>query len=431
MEPSNTDVPIINTQCNVFATDNQGNPNQRVQIFNYLLNLATDYWTWLLHRVVELKSHCFRPISNIKLTLTADASSLEGISQTRGWRTAAVRCMEFHPTTSLMALLTNRDIVLLHDEKKNSPTRLKSIQQKDVTCAAFRPWSDFRELAVGCAAGICLWRENQRSNMKHNIRNMTGSHQLRVLQDEGHNYVTSIQWNEDGTILISAALGTSHIILWEPDCQQKITLIPAPDSLSSFSLLRYSPNFQILFCASCEAGASLCQLNRSKWMSEQILMHNHIQAAIWTTCSTFLLFVQEGSTRIYSCTDDAEAGVFLHPKPLWSVELVADLEEVTTCSGHKRCCGQPQAFAMDPLGVYMAIIFKKQSFILLCYLVDSKLGSVRLIPIEFIECDAEGEQYPTCIGFKVSDLEIRWLMIAWSTGYIQRFAITAKKSQIS
>ncbi|KAH8352947.1 hypothetical protein KR084_007591 [Drosophila pseudotakahashii] len=408
----------------VFERDNHNVPDPRVQLYN----LAIEYWNWLLGKVYQLKTLCLRPISNLKLALTADPEILERIGQTRGWKTAAIRCIEFHPKIALMALVNNQDVVLIYDGRSTSPTSLQPFQQKDITCAAFRPWSPGCELAVGCAVGICLWRESGRCNGNLNIRHMLGTHRMRILKDEGHNYVTSLQWNEDGTILISAALGSSHIILWEPDCQQKIRLIPAPDSLSSFALLRYSPDFQMLFCASCDAGASLCQLNRSKWKSEQVLMQNRIQTAVWTTCSSYLLFVRAGSTRVYSCTNDGEASVFLRPKPLWNVEMLVDLQEVTSSAGELRCGGQPQTFAMDPLGIYMAIIFKESCFVLLCLLVNSRLGPLRLLPVEFIDCDcdADCEMYPTCIGFGISQPQNRCLVICWSEGHIQRYLITAK-----
>ncbi|XP_052853056.1 aladin [Drosophila gunungcola] len=412
----------LNRECVTFEEASPNNPDSRQQFWHLLLSLAKDYWQWFLN------IFCYRPICNVKLSLTADPECLDRISETRGWKTAAIRCIAFHPSSVLMALLTNQDKVMLHDEMNCSPTSLQSCQQKDITCATFRPWSEGCELAVGCAAGICLWQQSGRSKVDHKIRHMMGSHHMRILEDEGHTYVTSLQWNEDGTILISAALGSSHIILWEPDCRQKIRLIPSPDALSGFSLLRYSPNFQVLFCVSCETGASFCQLNRSKWKSEQILNQSRIQTAVWTTCSSYLLFVRQGSTRVYSCTNNAEATVFLCPKPVWSIELVVDLRDVTICSGQQRHCGEPQTFAMDPLGLYMAVIFKEQPFVLLCLLVMTRTFPLRLLPLNFIDCDVEDQQYPTCAGFGIStkaDPQTRCLVIAWNAGHVQRRVITA------
>ncbi|XP_039479294.1 aladin isoform X1 [Drosophila santomea] len=422
MERTNEEIP----RCVAFERYHDNIPNPTEQTFNLLRNLAHEYWKWFLQKLAQLKSLCFWPRCNIRPTLAGDPQLLERISQARGWKTAAIRYIEFHPTTSLMALLNNRDEVLIYDKRSECPIRLQSVKQRDTTCAAFRPWSHSSELAVGCAAGICLWQDTRRLNVELNIRNMTGTHHLQVQEDAGHQYVTSMQWNEDGTILITAALGSSHIVLWEPDSQQKIRLIPNPESSSSFSLLRYSPDFQVLFCASCDAGASLCQLNRSEWRSKQVLMQHRIQTAVWTPCGSFLLLVTDGSTRIYSCTNNGEATVFLFPKPLWRVELVMDLQEVTTCAGQQRYCGEPQTFAMDPLGIYMAIIFKAQSFVLLWLLDNSRPGAVRLLPLEFICCNVDGDQYPTCIAFGVSSAQTRLLVICWNTGHIQRYAITAK-----
>lgn len=418
-----TNAPICNNQqqrCVDFVRNNANIGNRTEEVLNLLWELANEYWQWFLQKLGQLKRLCFRPECRI------DPEILERISQTRGWKTSVIRFIECHPSSSLMAFLTNDDVVLICDKNYDCPTKIQSVRQKDTTCVAFRPWSQTCDFAVGCAAGICLWSDSRRLNANRNIRRMMGTHHLQVLQDKGHNYVTSMQWNEDGTILVTAAFGSSHIMLWEPDCQQKIRLIPNPKSLGSFSLLRFSPDFHVLFCASCDAGASLCQLNRSKWKLKQILGQQRIQSAVWTTCGSTLLYVCYGSTRIYSCTSDGEDSVFLRPQSMWRVQLIMDLQLVTTCAGQRLCCGEPQCLAMDPLGIYMACIFKEQSFVLLCILHTSRWGNVKLLPVEFIYCDMDGDQYPAYISFGVLKAEIRFLIIAWNTGHFQRYDITAQ-----
>ncbi|XP_002036437.2 aladin [Drosophila sechellia] len=430
MEPSNEAFPEANAPiCNNqqprrvhFERNNADIGNQTEQLLDLLWYLANKCWQWFRQKLEQLKRLCFRPKCNI------DPEILERISQTRGWKTSAIRFIEFHPNTSLMALLTNDDVVLIFNKNCDCPTKIQSLKQKDTTCVAFRPWSQTCEFAVGCADGICLWWDSRRLNANSNIRHMMGTHQLQVLEDKGHNYVTTMQWNEDGTILVTAALGSSHIMLWKPDCQQKMRLISNPESLGSFSLLRFSPDFQELFCASCHAGASLCQLNSSDWKLKQIIGQQRIQTAVWTTCGSILLFGCYGSTRVYSCSSDGEDSVFLRPQSQWRVQLIMDLQSVTTLAGQQRCCGEPQCLAMDPLGIFMASIFKEQSFVLLSILNTSRWGTVKLLPVEFIDCDMymDGDQYPAYLAFGVLEGEIRMLMIAWNSGYIQRYDIRAR-----
>ncbi|XP_017042782.1 aladin [Drosophila ficusphila] len=401
------------------------------EICNWLGILMYDYGNWFLSKLNEFNRLYLQRVCNFQLTPSADSNSLEKISQTRDWKNATVRCIEFHPNCVMMAVVTNKDTVLIYDEKCGSPASLQSFQQKDIACASFRPWSQGCELAVGCSMGIFLWRQTRHSNGAHNIRHMMGPHNLEILQDEGHTYVTCLQWNEDGTILLSAALGSSNIVMWEPDRREKIHLFPVFSRVSSISLLRFSPDF--LFCASCEEGGVFCLMNRSKpWKSEEVLQQGHIQTAVWTICSKYLLFAKEGDTQVYSLTNDAEASIFLCPKLNWIQETLIDLHVVTTCSGQQRICGEPQSFAMDPLGIYMAVLFKEQSFVLLCLLVNKRQGSLKILPIEFITCDAGGDQYPTCIGFGKSrkeDPEIRCLMIGWNMGHLQRYFVTTESLQ--
>ncbi|KAH8249112.1 hypothetical protein KR032_006041, partial [Drosophila birchii] len=358
---------------------------------------------------------------------------LARISQTRDWKTAAFRYIDFHPSSPslLMVLVTREDTVLLCDEKFEKKSCLKDLDQKHITCAAFRPWS--QELAVGCAVGICLWKSNRRSQAYRQIRHMQGTHHLRILEEEGHTCVTSLQWNEDGTILVSASLGSQHIILWEPDYEQKMLLIPDPGSRSSISLLRFSPDFKEILCASCNSGASICQLDRSMWRSlEQVQVQGRIQTAVWTTCSSHLLFVKESSTQLYSRTKEEEVLLLKRPKPSWRIEKVANLEQVCV-SGVWRHCGEPLAIAMDPLGIYLAVIFKHQSFVLLCRLAAARRGPLVTTPMKIIECDEEAttedEVYPTCMTFAAAQgngyENKRFLVICWNTKHVQSYVISS------
>ncbi|KAH8255399.1 hypothetical protein KR038_002435, partial [Drosophila bunnanda] len=361
---------------------------------------------------------------------------LARISQTQDWKTAAFRYMDFHPNSPslLMALVTTEDTVLLYNESFENKSCLKDLDQKHITCVAFRPWS--QELAVGCSAGVCLWMSNRRSQLYRQIRHIQGTHHMRILEEKGHTYVTSLQWNEDGTILVSASLGSKHIILWEPDYQQKMRLIPDPASKSSISLLRFSPDFKEILCASCSNGASVCQLDRSMWRYlEQVPIKGRIQTAVWTTCSSHLLFVKEGSTRLYSRTKEEEVLLLKRPQPSWRIDMVANMQEVC-CSGEWRHCGQPLTIAMDPLGNYLAVIFKHQSFVLLCLLAPARRGPPVTTPVKFIECDGDAmtdaEVYPTCMAFaavRCNNFENkRVLVICWSTTHIQSFAINSQNA---
>ncbi|KAH8412546.1 hypothetical protein KR009_002930, partial [Drosophila setifemur] len=378
-------------------------------------------------KMALLKELYYGSIGYLSSNVIADPKALAQISQARGWKTAPYRYIGFHPNSPNLqiALLTKEDRVLLYDGRRAPPVLLTSCEQKDATCVAFRPWASGCELAVGCEAGICLWRANKLS-VDHQIRPMQGTHYSQMLKGEGHCYVTSLQWNEDGTILVSAALGTGDIILWEPDCHQKLRLLPGPGNQSSFSLLCFSPDFHVLFCARSDGGGSICQLDRSNWSPHQVLPKVRLQTVAWTGGCSQLLFAQKACTFLYSCTSDQETGVFLRPEHLWGVELIADLRDVTTCSGEYRYCGEPQTIVTDPLGIYLAVIFKEQSFVLFGLLVKARGSPIRFFPLDFIDCDMavekDAEIYPTCMDFTRSQSanpKTRWLVVCWNISHIQ------------
>lgn len=411
----------------------RNSPGLLAELWDLIRILGKACWQRFLLKMKEsLKNLYCLPLMKERLPVAVDLDSLARISQTQDWTTTAFRYMDFHPSSPslLMALVTGQDTVQLYDESFEMRSCLKDLEQRHITCVAFRPWS--QELAVGCAAGVCLWKSNRRSKVYSQIRHMQGTHHMRMLQDEGHTCVTSLQWNEDGTILASAALSSAHIVLWEPDYQQKIRLIPDPTGLSSFALLRYRPDFQELLCARTNGGAIICKLTRSKWSKEQFHLQGRIQTAVWTTCSSHLLFVKENSTRLYSRTQDEEPMKLQNPKHTWHIEMVANLQEVS-CSGEWRYCGEPLAIVMDPLGIYLAVIFKHQSFVLLCLLSPARRGPPRPIPMKFIECDGEEESedevYPSCMGFGTPlayDPNTRFLVICWSSKHIQSYSITSQ-----
>nr|XP_017022217.1 aladin [Drosophila kikkawai] len=408
-----------------------------VNIWEFIRILGNAIWKRFSLKVSESLKNlcCFFLLEMKRLPVDVDEDCLARISQTRDWKTAAFRYIDCHPSSPslLMALVTREDTVLLYDESFKKRSCLRDLEQKHITCVAFRPWS--QELAVGCSAGIFLWKSNWRSQVHRQIRHMQGTHHMRMLEDEGHTCVTSVQWNEDGTILASAALGSTHIILWEPDYQQKMRLILDPGNQSSFSLLRFSADFKEILCASLNGGASICELDRCTWrVRDKVQIESRIQTAVWTTCSSHLLFVKEGSTRLYSRTRNQEALLLKRPKPSWRIEMVANLQDAS-CSGEWRHCGKPLAIAMDPLGIYLAVIFKHQSFVLLCLLAPARDGPPRPIPIKFIACDGddatEDEVHPTCMAWHAvvqSNIfeKIRLLVICWSTKHIQSYAVTSK-----
>ncbi|EDV32265.2 uncharacterized protein Dana_GF15746 [Drosophila ananassae] len=419
-----------------FGDGNANNQRNRSTIYRILKVIVHVFYE--LKKWISFMIEWFEIIANVPLNylkekkIIVHPDTLAEFNQSRGWKTAVYKGVEFHPNCpyELMALLTYHDIVVLHDERSIAPTKFSAYEQKNATCMAFRPWSHGYELAVGCAAGIFLWTSNVRSCPDFEIRDKQTRTRMQLLKDDGHVYVTSLQWNEDGTTLVSSSLGTNHIIMWDPDSRQKLRLIPHPGNGCSFFLLKYTPNFRALLCGQCDVGASLCVVGgRSNWRRFQVLTEHKIQTAGWTCCSTYILFVDKGSTILYSCKADEEMEVFLQPEPSWTLEKVTDLKEITTIYGEKREGGEPHTIVMDPFGIYIAIIFKDQPFVLLALLISPRGSRLIFRPLEYIcyeveEADkSDNDIFPICMGFakpRIDEPHIRWLVIVWSSERVQR-----------
>ncbi|KRF99539.1 uncharacterized protein Dwil_GK27296 [Drosophila willistoni] len=312
------------------------------------------------------------------------------------------------------------DTVLLLHENELTCTQFKDhANQRDITCMAFRSFTCF-ELAVGCAAGICLWSRNK------------DRYTLRMLTDKRHVYVTSLAWAENGLILISASLGCGNIIFWQPEMGEKMRFLLG--GRNGFSLLSYTPDPGFIFYAYSDAGASFCKYDGMKlFEGTNILSEKRIQSSTWTQCGSHLFFVEKDSCLLYACVAFPDEGVVLDPDVLWKPQVVADLDRVT-CSGQHRACGHIQSIAIDPLDIYMAIIFKNQPFVLICFLALSQVLPVRILPRNYVTYNGnstEKEQvYPTCVKFTVCQSKpVRSLVIAWSTGQLQRLVYNAQSPE--
>ncbi|XP_022208155.2 aladin-like [Drosophila obscura] len=344
-------------------------------------------------------------LQNVRTTPLAH--SLATYRQMVNWDEACIRCIAIHPTSRHQALITSEDIVHLFVNWVDPAAQLQAPEQVDLYCVAYRPCTN-RELAVGCAAGIYIWR---------NVSSQLWG--KRLLSHKAHIHVTSVQWNQPGTTLVSVAMGSRQIIVWNTDSAQTIRMLSA-----SISFLLYSPDFQLLFGASSDAGADVCYVERRCWQLEHILAERPIQTAAWTAGSTYLLFVQKDDTHLYSITRYADLGVFLKPQLFWTFELVADLHEIFVL-GKQKHHGQAQAIAVDPLNIYLAVIYKRQPFVLLCKLSMKKHAKLRIIPWEYIHCDDEQARgqcaYATCMcfGHAKENGRRRTLTIGWNTGYYQ------------
>lgn len=110
-----------------------------------------------------------------------------------------------------------------------------------------------------------------------------------------HHPITSIEWNHTGSLLASASVSDTDVIVWEVDTNRCVPLkrIGVP-----CALLKWSPNSNRL-CSSTVRNVFRVW-NTTNWIPERWTVPNgSIQSAAWSPCSNHLIFVVTNDTILY------------------------------------------------------------------------------------------------------------------------------------
>lgn len=112
-----------------------------------------------------------------------------------------------------------------------------------------------------------------------------------------HHPISSLEFNRDGSLLVSVSLSDPNAILWDVDSNRNIPLkrIGMPCALA-----KWAPNNQRLFTSTLGSVFRVWQTN--KFTSERWIIPSggSIQSAAWSPCSNYLLFVTTNDTILYS-----------------------------------------------------------------------------------------------------------------------------------
>ncbi|XP_034478242.1 aladin-like [Drosophila innubila] len=389
--------------------------------------------------------------------------TLQHIAQfndTCDWITAPIRRIIFNPYGPERVLLTRDDTVMLFLDKDMDAIKLRYFRQLHISCGAFRPWTG-NELAVGGAGGICLWYQGDME-MPHELYPFWIS-----LQNE-EDFVLNLQWLRHGHHFACALLYARCIQLWQPETLQVMQEIQMRYADSFLWALSYQPDIEELFLfLNTDKDNSDDDNNDNNheddstndydddndmdligsWHYDsfqdwevQITGTQILQSACWTTLGHFL-FVARNCCKVFSCTPHAEHGIFLNPREEWSVEIAIDLSFIEI-DGLRYNCSEPQALSIDPCNIHVAILLKRQPYLLLC-LHHADFGcQIRLTPLQVIQVIGAHpcfNIYPTCCTFAADDdvdnMDVtdnddeQWeqmkysLFIGWSSGYVQQVTL--------
>jgi len=361
------------------------------------------YWLFYLH-VYNLKE---KFLAKGKMTLQHMAQFNENYH----WMRTSVRCIIFNPVGPEKATILGDDTVTLFPDKNTKSIQLRFNKQINISCGAFRPWTR-NELAVGGAGGVCLWQQHDRCLEPQPL----------WIGLKNEDFVLNLQWLQHGHNLACALLYACCIQLWQPDTRQVLHEIQMLHPESFRWSLSFKPDIEGLFIYLSNDDKDNSNYNNFYEWESKINGKETLQSACWTTEGN-LLFVARQSCKVFCCIPYAENGIFLKPNDVWPIETPLDLSCVKL---HKQeyDLGEPQAIAIDPCNIYVAIRFKRHPVVLLCLHLAAYGCKVKLKPFNLINC-LPGVN-PTFITFAFDDHRKktkRSLFIGLSSGNVQQLPL--------
>ena len=332
-------------------------------------------------------------------------------SQTRQWKNATVRCLAWNQLCFKLAVAAVDDSIRVYtNEEQSIVILLKNSLQKSIMSMSWRPYSS-SQLAVGCQNGFLLWTLDPNSCITRPLS------QAAHFKHGNNLPVTSIEWNPNGTLLATASMKDSSIIIWDVD---KNKCEPLRKTTPPYLHLQWSLNGAYLFTST--VGGVFRVWNCESWNSDRwTIAAGHVQSFQWSPCARFLLFVTSEDTILYSLgfadellfNDNQQQVVPQQALP------VADLSKISI--DNKEVGGATQQLAWN--GKYLAITFRDTNAIAIFQTVVRK-HQLNIVPMCFLS--GSGTEFPTFIIFQPQyqdDIKKSVLTIGWSSGRIQFFPL--------
>ena len=331
----------------------------------------------------------------------------KNFAQTREWRKSAVRCLSWNPLCFKLAVAAVDDSIRIYtNEEQSIVLLLKNGLQKSITCMSWRPFST-SQLAVGCQNGFLIWTLDPNSCI---IRPLS---QAANFKKGNHFPVTSLEWNLNGTLLASASMKDSSILIWDVD---KNSCVPLRRTTPPHLHLQWSLNGAYLFSSSI--GNVFRVWNCETWKSDRwTVASGHVKSFQWSPCARFLLFVTSDDPVLYSLgfADELLFNESNHQAAPQQALPVADLSKISF--DRNEIGGITQQLAWN--GKYLAVSFKDTNSIAI-FQTTIRNHQLSILPMCLI-CGL-GVEFPSFITFQPDYKQAaNILCIGWSSGRIQFF----------
>lgn len=330
---------------------------------------------------------------------------LTDISRTKLWSSSVVRCMSWHPQITKLAIVSSHDIVHVYN-LKGTEAKVKSKSQRAILSLAWRPLS-IGTLAVGCEKGIFIWTiEFSNLSVRPTINNV-----CKFIRDD-HRYITGLSWNKMGDLLISSAVTSKTMYIWNYPLETCVPLRRITSDTLNF--VHWSPDNTKVF--SCSTNETFRIWSTDKWTSDKWSLNNRsrVQCACWSPCSLILLFATD-SCSIINAIDFRKSDVFNgsrnYKKVAWPI-----IDIKSECINDKVIGGTLSDMCWDQNAQRLAITFKNSGSLVVFQTAISE-AVVDCIPFCIIQGRLDEE--PSTIAFKPTYKQGSLLTIGWSNGNIE------------
>lgn len=320
----------------------------------------------------------------------------------RGWAEAPLRCLSWHPHTRKLAVAARDDSIRVAGEGAALRPVLRHAGQRDISCLAWRPCCA-GELAVGCRAGVVVWRVDPGS-----LVSRPSTSCVRQLTSQGHSPVTSLAWHPQGKLLASGSPADPNMLIWSVSSEQYTPVRRV--SGGGISLVRWAGDGSRLLAAT--PGRTFRIWNCSNWEADRWSVggpKGRVNAAAWSADCRHLVFATTDEPVLYclSFASGSEAAV-----PIMDLALVSLSGDSETLGG-----GLVQDIQWDPTGVRLAISFRSSN--LVAVLSTETSTTVAISPVGWIR-GQEGEE-PACLQFQAGGgVEFGCVLtVCWSSGRLQ------------
>lgn len=347
----------------------------------------------------------FRPHLQIE-----GVESVATYSKTRDWVKSPIRYISWHPNCFKMAVAANDDSIRIYSDLQHAVPILKNGLQKGITCISWRPWNP-SELAVGTQSGTLIW------TIETFLQNASVKSQVVQLKHPTHFPVTAVEWNSEGTLLATASIRESDVLLWDID-QNRYEAIRrvGPPSVHLTWI------FKSQFLCTSTVGKSFRIWHQFDWINDRWdLKQGRVQSVVSLPDQPRILFCTTEDNFLYSLklgeNYSGQSGRI-------DAVPIADLSKIKLVHGNNEVVetgGPIQSMVVNKLVNVLAVSFKETDLIAIFNVwnkVDKlcradKTNLLNITPEALIR--GFGDEFPSFITFDERNV----LTIGWSSGRVQ------------